>query len=153
MGEESKSKRTRLEPASSSTGAASSSTEIAIVPNTAEKRIGDQMTDEKDATLQKAEELSNNIRERNVDDESIETQRAKQDNSMDVDAVEDENDDDVNENDQEIVEENIDPNKIQDARKEEMNYIKKMGVYEEVDLEVCWNATGKGPISRGGWTS
>ena len=68
-GEESKSKRTRLEPASSSTGAASSSTEIAIVPNTAEKRIGDQMTDEKDAKLQKAEELSKNIRERNVDDE------------------------------------------------------------------------------------
>ena len=150
MGEESKSKRTRLEPASSSTGAASSSTEIAIVPNTAEKRIGDQMTDEKDAKLQKAEELSKNIRERNVDDESIETKRAKQDKSMDVDAVEDENDDDVNEYDLEIVEENIDnidPKKIQDARKEEMNYIKKMGVYEEVDLEVCWNATGKGPIS------
>ncbi len=108
MGEESKSKRTRLEPASSSTGAASSSTEIAIVPNTAEKRIGDQMTDEKDAKLQEAEELSNNIRERNVDDESIETTRAKQDKSMDADAEEDDNDDDVNEYDQDIVEENND---------------------------------------------
>ena len=32
------------------------------------------------------------------------------------------------------------------ARKDEIDYFRSMGVYEKVDVQECWNVTGKAPI-------
>ena len=40
----------------------------------------------------------------------------------------------------------LDTGKVRTARKEEMVYFKKMGVYKKVPLKVCWEETGKAPI-------
>ena len=37
---------------------------------------------------------------------------------------------------------------VQDeARREEIEYFREIGVYEKVDLEECWKITGKAPIA------
>ena len=41
----------------------------------------------------------------------------------------------------------IDVKLVRAARKEEMEFAKKIPVYEEVELEECWNRMGKPPIS------
>ena len=33
------------------------------------------------------------------------------------------------------------------ARRDEIDYFRKMGVYEKVDIGECWNITGKAPIA------
>ena len=38
------------------------------------------------------------------------------------------------------------PDMVRSARKEEIKYFKEMGVYEKVDVDQCWNETGKGPV-------
>ncbi len=40
----------------------------------------------------------------------------------------------------------LDPTLAKEARKEELEEYKKHGVYEKVDIEECWDATGKAPI-------
>ena len=38
------------------------------------------------------------------------------------------------------------PELMVQARRDEMQYFKEMGVYDKVDLEECWRETGKAPI-------
>ena len=33
------------------------------------------------------------------------------------------------------------------ARQDEIEYVRSMGVYEKVDVQECWNITGKAPIA------
>ena len=40
----------------------------------------------------------------------------------------------------------LDPALTIKARKLEIEYFRDMGVYEKVDVEECWNVTGKVPI-------
>ena len=40
----------------------------------------------------------------------------------------------------------LDPRKVRAARREEMEYYKKMGVYDKVPLEECYKKTGKAPL-------
>ena len=39
------------------------------------------------------------------------------------------------------------PERVAQARKEEIEYFKTMGVYEKVDIQKCWDETGKNPIA------
>ena len=41
----------------------------------------------------------------------------------------------------------LDPTMMKKARKEEIAYFKKMGVYDKVDIEECYKVTGKAPIA------
>ena len=41
----------------------------------------------------------------------------------------------------------IDKKLVREARKEEMAFMKKIPVFEEVSLEECWKMTGRPPIS------
>jgi hypothetical protein len=41
----------------------------------------------------------------------------------------------------------LDPTMMAEARKEEIIYFKKMGVYEKVDIQESFKATGKAPIA------
>ena len=40
----------------------------------------------------------------------------------------------------------LDTKKAHEARKDEMKFVKEIGVYEERDVSECWMKTGKGPI-------
>ena len=40
----------------------------------------------------------------------------------------------------------LDPRKVDKARKGEMEFVKKIRVYEECSIEECWDKTGKRPI-------
>ena len=40
----------------------------------------------------------------------------------------------------------LDPDKVRTARKEEVEYIRKMGLYNKVNETECWKQTGKAPI-------
>ena len=40
----------------------------------------------------------------------------------------------------------LNPKKVKEARLKELEYVRKMGVYEICDIQECWVATGKGPI-------
>ena len=37
--------------------------------------------------------------------------------------------------------------KVKDARKEEVGFVRKSGLYKKVPIKDCWSATGKAPIS------
>ena len=41
---------------------------------------------------------------------------------------------------------NLDPVKVKQARREEMDYIRKLGVYRKVSISKCLQMTGKKPI-------
>ena len=41
----------------------------------------------------------------------------------------------------------LDPELMKKARKEEIIYFKKMGVYDKVEVEECYKVTGKAPIA------
>ena len=41
----------------------------------------------------------------------------------------------------------LDPQLMMKARRDEIQYFRDMGVYEKVDVSECWNATGKAPIA------
>ena len=41
----------------------------------------------------------------------------------------------------------LDPEKVAAARLEEIVYFRQMGVYEKVDVKMCWDETGKNPIA------
>ena len=40
----------------------------------------------------------------------------------------------------------LDPALMVQARKDEIEYFRSMGVYEKVDVQECWNVLGKAPI-------
>ena len=40
----------------------------------------------------------------------------------------------------------LDPALMAKARKDEIEYFRSLGVYEKVDVQECWNVTGKAPI-------
>ena len=44
-----------------------------------------------------------------------------------------------------IAGEELDAAEVKRARKEEIDYFRKMGVYKKVPIEQCWSRTGKGP--------
>jgi len=41
----------------------------------------------------------------------------------------------------------LDVEKVHEARKEEITFVKNIPVYEEVDTKVCWDRLGKAPVS------
>ena len=41
----------------------------------------------------------------------------------------------------------LEPEFVQKARKEELDWVKKQGVYTVVDENTCWKETGKAPIT------
>jgi hypothetical protein len=41
----------------------------------------------------------------------------------------------------------LDIDKVREARMEEITFVKNIPVYEEVDVQVCWDRTGKPPVS------
>ena len=41
----------------------------------------------------------------------------------------------------------LDPEKVYEARMEEVNFTRGMGLYDKVPIDECWQNTGKGPIS------
>ena len=41
----------------------------------------------------------------------------------------------------------LDPNKVREARAEEIEFIKNIPLYVEVDINECWEKTGKQPVS------
>ena len=41
----------------------------------------------------------------------------------------------------------LDPLKVREAREEEMIFVREIGVYDEVDLEECFEKTGRAPVS------
>ena len=46
-----------------------------------------------------------------------------------------------------LADDELDPQEVKRAREEEMDFVKKMPVYEERDVEECWRVTGRPPIS------
>ena len=43
--------------------------------------------------------------------------------------------------------ERLDPKMAREARREEVSFMKRIELYDEVDLSECWTATGRGPVS------
>ena len=41
----------------------------------------------------------------------------------------------------------LDIDKVHEARKEEITFVKNIPVYEEVDIKTCWDRLGKAPVS------
>ena len=46
----------------------------------------------------------------------------------------------------ELTRKELDPQKVENARKGEMEFLEKIRVYEESPIEECWDKTGKRPI-------
>ena len=45
-----------------------------------------------------------------------------------------------------ITGQSLDPALMVKARKDEIKYFRSTGVYEKVDVQECWNVSGKAPI-------
>ena len=81
--------------------------------------------------------------------EEVETNDEENNNDHDEDGGVNEWDDRWNEGDyvDQKTGQPLDPALAKAARLEEISFMKKIGLYEEVPLEECWERTGRGPTS------
>ena len=96
-----------------------------------------------DLDVQQGEKRGREIGDENMDEDTQKRERMTT-GCVEVLAVNDDEEDWVDDG---MATDELDPGEVRDARMEEMRFVKKLPVYQERDVQECWEKTGRRPIS------